>query len=779
MKYFAITQGAAEWFLPKVGAVDQLFRLLCNIPDSNFALRSADFFEGPIRISFDQSEDVLAVWHADYVTGTGSESWGFMRVDGVLSITDSPSTGKEVLERCLYVFNQRLQGLLIDGAMIHRSYDNGTHTLLAGRGNNAHHLSIGYFEAVSGQLGYENRAVVCVGPHESFATLSAAAEIDGRKLEMLTEIANGLLGPTRAKPLLSEKMLPELRATLSAFFEAPRQKEFEQVEIVAGGALASAYDAVRYLGLSFDQWMDVDSPLSDAKRRILMANAIDRHPLRILGPGGSGKTLLMQLLAVKKVKDVSEADGRKKILYVVHSEAMKEKVLQRFQLLAGGEGSAISEIINSSILVTTLSQYCREQLGLDLGSTLDADADSAKAFQLEQVLTSLREVAKTNSDVVKKSKVLTEVFGNEPLLKAFAMLVAVEISVAIKGHGLEGDRKRYVESERSFSLLHGHLAQAERAFIFEVFQYYHRTVFEGYSVLDPDDIALSLAGRLRTPIWQLRRKTEGFDYIFVDEAQLFNENERRIFPLLVKSEVPHIPIVLALDQAQATYGQSSAGLATIGIKDIENERLASVHRSTQSIIRLAFFVIQKSTDLFGPDFPDFTDVADNLISDDHPLAARPRIETQGSESKSIGNFVLRRVRDLRRANTRQIAVICHSEKYWATLESELSSSDLPFQVIRERGARFPYDQPLVSLCRPSMVGGQEFDAVIIVGLEAGLTPPKIADNETLATALEQQVIRETYLAITRARYRVVFVMALGSAPNSILEQATAAGLIAK
>lgn len=59
------------------------------------------------------------------------------------------------------------------------------------------------------------------------------------------------------------------------------------------------------------------------------------------------------------------------------------------------------------------------------------------------------------------------------------------------------------------------------------------------------------------------------------------------------------------------------------------------------------------------------------------------------------------------------------------------------------------------------------------------TPPKTADNETLATALEQQVIRETYLAITRARYRAVFVMAVGSVPNAILEKAAAADLISR
>jgi superfamily I DNA/RNA helicase len=391
----------------------------------------------------------------------------------------------------------------------------------------------------------------------------------------------------------------------------------------------------------------------------------------------------------------------------------------------------------------------------------------------------LEEVRAQNPKRVESSTLLKQVFAEPRLLKLFSYLVLVEISAAIKGHGLESDKKRYVESEKSLSLLHGNLSQAEREFIFDAFLAYHRVVFGQYSVLDPDDIAISLAARLRTPVWQLRRQHEGFDYVFVDEAQLFNENERRLFPLLTKTEVPHVPIALALDQAQATYGQSSAGLSTIGIKGITNETLLSVHRSIEAIVRLAFFVIQRSTELFGPDFPDFTKTTERMVPDTHPLAAMPAIERQrqSQDSPDLGRFVLKRVRELRKANTRQIAVICYSDVYWASLEKVLSTADLPFQVIRERGAKFSADQPLVSLVKPAQVGGQEFDAVILVGLEAGLVPPVIVDNQALSTAVEQQVIRDMYLGITRARYRVVVVIAKGNMPNKLLEQAADAGLI--
>jgi len=263
----------------------------------------------------------------------------------------------------------------------------------------------------------------------------------------------------------------------------------------------------------------------------------------------------------------------------------------------------------------------------------------------------------------------------------------------------------------------------------------------------------------------------------VDEAQLFNENERRVLPFLTRGMLSHVPIALALDQAQSFYGQSAAGLATIGIKDVANEKLDSIHRSTNAIIKLAFFFIQRSTDLFGPEFPDFTKIARSLLPDTHPMAEKPSYEKEAPLSSGYGKFVLKRIRDLRRENIRQIAVVCHAEQYWNDLERELSESDLPFQVLRERGERLQHDQPLVVLCRPPQIGGQEFDAVIVVGLEFGITPPRDLNNEALNAAVEQQAIREMYLSVTRARYRVVFTLSKNASPNLLLSEAIREGLV--
>jgi len=774
MKYFAITQPTADWLLSKPSVVDELIRLM-STPGAILQLAGKELTQGPVRLAAAQSGEMLICWNADYLTGTGAEAWGFIRLDDPNGLSSKHEIAQEVFERCVYVLNQRLRGYRIDGAFIHRSYANGTHTCLAGRGTTARQFSIGFIERNIEAASLGNKAVVCVGPLHDFNRLSIAAEKEATQIEHLYAAATECVFSTRR---LSANDLPILKGisdALSAFTrpETLGWNEYADVQVNTTAQGFDGRDSIRSIGLCYADWLDHGSPLSETQRRILMSNAIDTHPLRIVGPGGSGKTLLMQLLAMRRLETAAQKGSAIRILYIAHNAAMALKVKQRFSVLeAGAQYSDDTRVID----VMTLTEYGVEQLGLEFVSIIDPDAEVAKQFQFEALTEAVRDAFRFMQGVVSESRLLSEVERQPDLLRPFVKLAMAEISSAIKGHGLEHDKRRYVESEQQLSRLHGLLTENERLFMFHVFEHYKAVVFEGMQVLDTDDIALSLLGKLRTPIWELKRRTLGYDYVFVDEVQLFNENERRLLPFFTNGKTQHVPIVLALDEAQDLYGQSSAGFAALGIAGITSENLASIHRSTREIVRLAFFVIQRSTDLFGADFPDFTDIAEKMEDANHPLAASPRIETAGSESK-LGKFVLRRIRDLRRANIRQIAVICHADQHWDELLSALRGTDLPLQVLIERGVRLPVSQPLVVLTKPAYVGGQEFDAVVAVGLEQGVVPPRVSNNDALATAVEQQSLREIYLTITRARYRLVIPLSSGASPTSVLQDAITAGLV--
>lgn len=767
MRYVALPQRTCAWLLTHKGIASALATTL--LEEDLRPLRSGELAHGPLRMVGSPDGRLLAIWNREHLSGTGSEDWAIFRLENPNGLLDMPEIGHQVFERIIYVANQRLLGLVIDSELIHRAQPNGTHTCLAGRGSEARKFSIGYSETGGGGSSGA-RSIMLLGPKHDFGALTQAVAEDASSIGKLLGIANSLTEATRRRPLIDAPAFQTIRSALSPSNSDPSSLQDVSVatEYAPAANGVSPYETIHW---SYDQWVE-SGQLNEVQRRVLEADSLNRHPVRIIGPAGSGKTLLMQLLAFRYLRSAEAAGRPAKILYVVHNAPMAAAVVDRLRAL-GAEDYLTSEA--RSLQVTTLAEYGRNMIGVSESSVIDKDAHKTKVFQFNQIREALVETAALRADLIGSSKLLSQVVNNDALSAVFSALIMAEISTVIKGRGLINDEKRYIAADTPFSRLHGIMSSDERRFVFEVFKKYHEVVFEGYEMLDSDDVALSLYGRLRTPLWELRRKSEGFDFIFVDEAQLFNENERRVFAYLGKGTTDHVPIVLALDEAQEPFGFSTAGLATLGIEDIESETLPSNHRSTKEIVALAFFVIQRTTDLFGADFPDFADSGDESLV--RISGVKPVLVKCNDEAKSFSRFVLKAVQKLRARNVRQIAVICHADRYWEGIREELEASQLPLHVIAQRGEKLSPDQPLVVLSRPSFVGGQEFDAVITVGLEQGVTPPRVSDNPPLSAALEQQTLREMYLGISRAKNRVVVVLNRDALPNSIIADALQKGLI--
>ena len=319
-----------------------------------------------------------------------------------------------------------------------------------------------------------------------FGRLSAATALSGQKLEGLTARANALIDARRKKPVGGSELLADLRQFLSPFLwhdDGSDGGEYGHVEIATDGAAIESQDTYRAVGLTYTNWLHQDSSLSDVQRRILESDAIERHPLRIVGPGGSGKTLLLQLLAMRRLMVARDNDSRIRVLYLVHNAAMAGTVRHRFGVLGlSDDGSGAEQWIN----VTTLTDYARNQLGLEEDAVIDPDARGAKEFQLEVVVEALEALLETGSSEVENSELFRVVRETRELVPVLAMLIVSEISTAIKGHGLERDQKRYVQAERRLSRLHGLLGQRERALVFKMFERYHQVVFEQYGVLDTE-----------------------------------------------------------------------------------------------------------------------------------------------------------------------------------------------------------------------------------------------------------------------------------------------------
>lgn len=769
MEYVGVTRETCSWLLTHPGVLSALADTLINAELSG--LSRADLAAGPLRLSGSEDNRIIAIWNAEYLSNTGSESWGIFRLDGALSIKKHPEIAPQVIERFFYVISQRLQGLMIEGDFIHRARPNGSHTCLAGRGNDARRLSICYYEAAPGFTGLTSKALIGIGPEYDFDELTSGIEPELRKVPALVELCDGLADKHTRRPALEDQQFCALRLAVAPTdvdtgFLASITVDTSNVQ---SDRFVNPYETIHW---TYQNWL-VSGVLNSSQRRALSVDVLHSHPMRIIGPAGSGKTLLMQLIALRFLHSRQATGEPIKVAYIVHNAAMAATVADRFRALGGEEFLTGSK---HELIVTTLSEYGRQKIEISEQMVIDRDAQKTKEFQSEQIRAALRQVLDTRPQLFEESGLLKQVWAEEELFSAFAVLVMSEISSVIKGRGLTEERDRYINADTPFSRFHRILSQVERSVVFDCFEAYHAVVFEQFGMLDSDDIALSLAGRLKTPVWELKRRSEGFDLVLVDEAQLFNENERRVFPLLSNAAVKHVPIALALDEAQEPFGLSAAGLGSLGITDVESESLPSNHRSTKEIIALAFFVIQRTTDLFGSEFPDFTDTDDASVLSNHALASPPVIINR-NEDQTYPRFLVRAVKRLRSKNIRQIAVVCHAETYWKNLVEAFEESELPLHIITQRGEKVAPDQPLVILSRPSFIGGQEFDAVLLVGLEQGIMPPRVVNNPPLAAALEQQVLREIYLSVSRARFRVVVAINRGGTPNTVLEAAIAAGMI--
>ena len=770
-QYLALTQQTCSWLLSHSTTLSVLHDSI--VGDDLRSLAKAEFAAGPLRMAGTADENLVAVWNREYLTGTGFESWGIIKIGGEFGLLANSGISQPVFERTIYVFSQRLQGLMVESEFIHRTWPNGSQTCLAGRGTEARKFSICYFEGSPGYGGLHSRAIISIGPTFDFTQLQVSIQSEMPLLANIAKDADALIEAKR-RPLVEAPSFSALRSAVLPAHQPSLQ--FTDVSLQTdynpASAKISAYETAHW---SYHEWA-TRGVLNEAQRRILESDVLLKHPVRVTGPAGSGKTLLMQLLALRHLKKAHDADEPLRVLYVVHNAPMAANISDRFRVLGGEEYLTGSR---QMLRVTTLSDYGRQIIGLTEDMVIDKDAHGTKVFQLEQVQAALRDTLDNNPQLVGKSGLFKQIISNDDLFRVVSFLIVAEISNVIKGRGLIEDEKRYVSSETAYSRLHGIMSPDERAIVFDCFRRYHKVIFEQYEMLDSDDLALSLAGRLRTPLWELKRKKDGFDFIFVDEAQLFNENERRVFPYLATGRTNHVPIALALDEAQDLFGLSNAGLANLGISDVENENLPSNHRSTKEIIKLAFHIIQQTTDLFTSDFPDFEIIEKSMVASDHPLAEPPSIIKCPDDQENFGKFILNQVSRMRRENVRQIAVVCHAETYWHLTLKVLQASGLPLHIIEQRGEKISPDQPMVIFSRPAFVGGQEFDAVLSIGLEQGLVPPRIVDNVALSAAVEQQTLRETYLVITRSRYRYISLINRTAVSNSILEDAVVKGLIKK
>lgn len=515
---------------------------------------------------------------------------------------------------------------------------------------------------------------------------------------------------------------------------------------------------------SFEEWVPL---LTSAQRDFINEDVTVPH--RIEGPAGTGKTLSLVLKCIATLRRANERTDSHSSLFIAHSDATKRNIAGLFQPeLDKGIISTDGVMAMQTVKITTLQAYCAEVLNTKIAESefLDRDAFESKQTQLLYTLEALddaiREYLPTNRTFMTSEFI--HFIENEDRWVVAEMLQH-EISVKIKGRADE-DEAKYRKLPR---LTYGLPVEndGDKVFAFLAFKGYRKRL-ENAGQFDTDDIVLSALGQLNTPIWRRRRSREAFDSIYIDETHLFNVNELSVFHKLTRSET-NFPIVYSADISQSLGDRGWDGEtfdAAMGATNSEKHSrasttLSSIFRCSPEIVSLAFSVTSSGATLFT-NFQDPVAAASSAFTfEEEKKCKTPRYWLVGTDEQllkkafSLADELCAEIG----CGKSDIAIVSFSDQLFSEAEKYARSINKPFEVIKHRGdfdvVKIAKQRGRYILTTADYVGGLEFSAVVLIGVDRDRLPPRPSDihGESL-NFLSYASHQRLYVAITRARYRV-------------------------
>lgn len=529
--------------------------------------------------------------------------------------------------------------------------------------------------------------------------------------------------------------------------------------------------------MGLDYWT---KNLTESQKKFVFSESFGPDILK--GAAGTGKTLSLILRSVVQLKNAKKTDNQLRAIFITHSIATKNNIEN---LIASNGGD---EFINSgklqSIEVTTLQEWCINNLGNRISATeyLDSDALESKQLQLLYINEALEDffIKDYAGSLNFISPKLKKFFGNNDPW-GISILLQEEISTYIKGRAGD-DLKTYMSLPRTKNIIPIENDDDFKT-IFSIYNKYQEKLI-ALNLFDSDDITLSALKETSTPIWKRRRMTAGFDIMYIDETHLFNINELSLFHNLLKPNSNHI--VFTMDRSQAT------GDTTITKEDVAKELdanlanehgLSAVFRSSEHIINLASCVLASGATLFqeleNPLAESMTGHT-SLIED---KCCVPYIITKQNASevyRASFSFVDHIAQELDISKSDVLIVPC-TDQVFKELKNFAESNDKEYISIERRGDNLAVEAAatnnLYVIGGMDYIGGLEFSVVVIVGADSDKFPEQSTYSGESLHFINYSSFNKLYVAITRAKYQIVFIAEKTQKISPLLETAVTEGLL--
>lgn len=454
-------------------------------------------------------------------------------------------------------------------------------------------------------------------------------------------------------------------------------------------------------GQGYDDWLH---KLSDDQRRAVMLPSTES--LRIIGPAGTGKTLTLCMRAVSLAKDETIVSGNKKILAIAHSWAMAERIDQTITTLNYGEKP---DNITVFPLLSVIQLHANSSMGSHytvLGD--DSEEGSRRVMEiLERVLREEDIIAGLQVSDWIKSAYLSSAGSSAYGELVFDTYEEITSVIAAQNIFPEDNDKisLYLSMERDDHLPPFDTRQ-DRLFCLRVFEHLISRLTDR-GMITTDQLILDAIRVFETFSWNVRRQTEGYDYILVDELQLFGPLERLAISLLARTRTG-FAWAAAEDPSQGVfsslYGRDgkSAPLAEV--------YLNNVHRFNSGIFAFVQFIYGR----FALNVPALK-IARNEQGVSVPMVIT-EIDLVGMSSQ-VGLRAVKIVERLESEDRLAVIVIGEiADQVTATLaEKQLNVIQLrSFDDIE----RLSYQRRAIVVSPWQFIGGTQFTHVLLVFSEA-------------------------------------------------------------
>ncbi len=376
---------------------------------------------------------------------------------------------------------------------------------------------------------------------------------------------------------------PDNIASVVARFAA---EELRELETPSFAAIAPEFDLEAVgsrsvvEGRSYEEWLAL---LSDSQKNILKQDI--KASIRILGPAGSGKTLALCMRAIQISRDQDVLAQGRRLLVATHSWAMAERTDGILKTLNGGSPA---DTITVFPLLSLLELHAG-QIGRQRTNVIGDDSSEGRLKSIEIIGETISKLDLTNHPGVA-SWIGDAVSAARDSRQRLDLTLDLydEISGVLTSSGVSSDDPESIEEYLATSRedwMPPFETIADRGLVIEVYRSFMQELVDR-SAITTDQFVLDSIRVLETFTWRMRKETEGYDYILVDELQVFDPQERTALQLLGRSR-RGVPFITAEDPAQGVFSSLNARRATVENVPVY---LEVVHRFNEQIFEFISFI---------------------------------------------------------------------------------------------------------------------------------------------------------------------------------------------